>query len=283
MRLSIRRFPVALMVVGALSATAHAQKAPALPDLVKLANEYLVKYGHDLGAVAADEEFMQYETSTGRMGTPKRVNSVIVLLGQDNGSIGNFRDVVAIDNVPVRPKDDRLAALFKKPSAESVGSAQTMTDDAVNAYLSPQLHVLDKPTVSLDLLRPENQGNYNFKLEGMKTINGVQTAVVKITEKGKGHLMPNASAIGRYWIDPATGAIHQTELGFSLTGGNVVSTVKYVKDPQLGVLVPSELSETIEMSSAGGGMSNMGTGGDGGAHQGLEGRATYSKYRRAGA
>jgi hypothetical protein len=33
------------------------------------------------------------------------------------GSIGNFRDVVAIDTVPVRPKDDRLAALFKSPSA----------------------------------------------------------------------------------------------------------------------------------------------------------------------
>jgi hypothetical protein len=281
----VRWFPV-LLVVSALSvAPVAAQKAPALPDLLKLAGDYVTQYAHQLGAVCADEEFMQYETTSGRMGTPKRVNSQVVLLGQDDGSIGNFRDLVAIDSVPVRPKDDRLAALFKQPGPQSVGSAEAMTDDAVKAYISPNLHLLDKPTLALDLLRAENQSNYTYKIEGNKTVDGTPVVVLKFNEKGKGHLMTSASAVGRYWIEPATGAVHQTELGFIGQGvPNIHATVKFTKDTQLGVLVPSELSETIEASSANAGMSDMGGGGaTTSQHQGLEGRATYAKYRRPGA
>jgi hypothetical protein len=269
-----------LLGVVLSAAPLHAQKAPPLPDLLKLAGDYVVQYAHQLGVVVADEEFTQYETSSGHMGTPKRVNSQVVLLGQDDGSIGQFRDVVAIDTVPVRPKDDRLAALFKAPTPASVASAQTMTDDAVKAYISPNLHVLDMPLMALDQLRTENQANYTYKIEGNKTLNGVQTVVLRFNEKGKGHLMTNASALGRYWIDPATGAVCQTELGFSSAGANIHGTVTFAKDKQLGVLVPSELSETVEASSPATGMNNMG--GGGGARDAREGRATYTKYRRAG-
>jgi hypothetical protein len=282
----VRWFPVLLVLASLPLAPLRAQKAPALPDLLKLASDYVMQYAHQLGAVAADEEFTQYETSSGRMGTPKRVNSQVVLLGQDDGSVGSFRDVVAIDNVAVRPKDDRLQKLFKAPTAESVGSAQAMTDDAVKAYISPNLHFLDKPLLAIDLLRAENQANYTYKIEGNKAVDGVQTVVVKFNEKGKGHLMTNATAVGRYWIEPATGAVRQTELGFGGLNGNIHSTVKFTKDAQLGVLVPSELAETVETSSSAVGMSDMGSGGSGGmsgTHEGLEGRATYTKYRRAGA
>ena len=98
--------------------------------------------------------------------------------------------------------------------------------------------------------------------------------------------MTNATAVGRYWIEPATGAVRQTELGFGGLNGNIHSMVKFTKDAQLGVLVPSELTETVETSSSAVGMSDMGSGGSGGmsgTHEGLEGRATYTKYRRAGA
>jgi hypothetical protein len=275
-----RWFPVLLAFVAFSGAALRAQKAPPLPDLMKLAGDYVVQFAHQLGAVAADEEFTQYETSSGHMGTPKRVNSQVVLLGQDDGSVGNFRDVVAIDSVPVRPKDDRLPNLFKSPTAASVGSAQEMTDDAVRAYISPALHLLDRPLLALDLLRAENQATYTYKIESTKTVDGVPTVVVKFNEKGKGHLMKDASAVGRYWIDPANGTVHQTELGFTGQNANIRSTVKFTKDAQLGVLVPSELSETIETSSAAAGMSDMGGGGNMSAHEGYEGRATYTKYRR---
>ncbi len=97
--------------------------------------------------------------------------------------------------------------------------------------------------------------------------------------------MADAAAVGRYWIEPATGVVRQTELGFTAQNANVHGTVKFTKDAQLGILVPSELTETVEASSGGAGMSNMGaaSGGMSGSHEGLEGRANYSKYRRPGA
>ena len=271
-----------LLALVLLPASLHGQKPPALPDLLKSASDYVTQFAHQLGTVAADEEFMQYETSTGRMGTPKRINSVVVFMGQDDGSIGAFRDVVAIDSVPVRPKDDRLAALFRSPSAASVTTAQQMSDDAVRAYMNPNLHLLDRPLLALDLLRAENQATWTYKIEGMKSVDGVQTAVVKFNEKGKGYLTANLSAVGRYWIEPATGAVRQTELGFS-GGGNLHGTVKFTKAAQLDVLVPSELSETVELSAGGNGMGEMGGatgGGQMGARQAFEGRATYANYRR---
>src|SRR5947209_758283 len=97
MPLRFRRwFAVLLLLVSPAGAVLCAQKAPALPDSLTLAGDYLTQYAHQLGAVAADEEFTQYETSSGRMGTPKRVNSHILLLGQADGTIGSFRDVVGI-------------------------------------------------------------------------------------------------------------------------------------------------------------------------------------------
>lgn len=267
-----------------LAARPIAQKPPALPELLTLANGYVADYAQKLDAVAAEEEFTQYETSSGRMTTPKRVMSAIVLIGQSDGPILDFRDVVAIDNVPVRAKDDRLAAMCTSITPEAVANAQHLTDEAVRAYYSPNLHVLDRPTAALDLLRPGNADNYTFKMDGMKNVNGVQAAVLSFKEKGRGHLMPNAAAVGKFWVGAADGAIQQTELGFIADNINVHATVKFANDPQLHVLVPSELFEQVETSGSGSNMSNMGAASEGGlgAHQALEGRAVYSKYRRLG-
>ena len=56
-------------------------------------------------------------------------------------------------------------------------------------------------------------------------------------------------------------------------------TTNYTQDPGPGLWVPSEVSQMVDLTS-GGGMSNMGAGGNMGARQSLESRATYSKFRR---
>jgi len=264
-------------------ARVRAQKAPPLPDLLQIAADAVAQYTQQLGAVAAEEEFTQYETSSGRISTPKRLNCVVVLFPQQDGAIVTFRDLVGIDTVPVRPGDDRLAALFKSASDASLASAQEMTDDAVKAYYSPNLHLLDKPTLALDFLRAANQANSTFKIEGMKNMDGAQVAVLRFSEKGTGHLMNDASAIGRIWIEPATGAVHQTELGFVARAANIHATVKFARDASLGLFVPSELFEQVEATAIGTGTNNMGVAagsGDLGGRQAMEGRARYSGYRR---
>jgi hypothetical protein len=280
----VRRSLLALVVLAMLSwSRVEAQKAPALSDLLKLAADSVAQYAQQLGTVAADEEFTQYETSSGRMSTPKRLNSVVVLYPQNDGAIINFRDLVGIDTVPVRPKDDRLAALFKSPTDASINSAQEMTETAVKAYFSPNLHLLDRPLLALDLIRAANQENSTFKVEGMKKMDGADVAVLKFNEKGTGHLLNAAAAIGRVWIEPGSGAIHQTELGFVSKAANIHATVKFAKDPTLGLFVPADLFEQIEASAAGAGTNNLGGAsgsGDLAGRQSMEGRAQYSAYRR---
>jgi hypothetical protein len=284
MPVRVIRWSVVLVVALSLSWTPlQGQRPPALPDLLKTATDALAQHTRDLGAVAADEEFMQYDTASGRMGTPKRLGSVVVFYTQSNGSIATFRDLAAIDTVLVRPKDDRLAALFKSPVLDaSLASAQSLTEDAVNAYYSPNLRILDNPMIALNLLRTANEDISSYKAEGTKTMNGTQVVVLRFTEKGKGRLMADAKTIARFWIDLATGAVHQTELGFAMASANILSTVKFSKDSQLGLFVPSELFEQVEASAASTGINNMGAGGNA-SRLAMEGRARYSGYRRLNA
>ena len=220
---------VAFAALFLASGSAAGQKGPALPDILKLGADYLAQYAERLGAVAADEEYTQYETSTGRMSTPKRINAHVVWLGVSDGAVESFRDVVGIDSVPVRPKDQRLLDLFRAPKDASRPQAQEMTDLSVRQYIDGNLHLLDQATLALEFLRAANQEHSAFKLEGVKTMNGAQMAVLKFTEKAQPRLVPsseNAAAVGRFWIETATGTVRQTELGLTARGFNVHTSVK---------------------------------------------------------
>lgn len=275
---------VALAALFLASGSAAAQKGPGLPDLLKLSADYLAQYAERLGAVAADEEYVQYETTTGRMTTPKRVNAHVVWLGVSEGAVENFRDVVGIDSVPVRPKDERLLDLFKTPKDASRPQAQEMTDNSVRQYIDGNLHLLDQAMLAFEFLRAANQERSTFKLEGVKNMNSAQVAVLKFNERAQPRLVPSpehAPAVGRFWIETATGTVRQAELGLSARGFNVHTVVKYAADGATSLWLPVEMVQHCQVS---GGMSsvgsNMGAGGGYSVRQELEGRATYTNYRR---
>lgn len=276
--------PLIAASICLVAATAAAQKDPALPDLLKAGSDYLVQYSEKLGALVGEEEYVQADTSTGLMGTPKRVGSDVAWLGLGDGLIEGFRDVTNIDHVAVRPKDDRLAGLFKSPGPSTRTDARRLSDDSIRFYISSNLHALDEPTLALAFLRKDNQERSSFKLEGMKKIDGAQTAVVKFTEQKTPRLIPsqeNVPAVGRFWIEPATGAVRQTQLVLSGRTSNIQVTVKYAPDTATGLMLPVEMFQQFDVSGAApGGVSNMGAGGGYGTHQSLEGRAHYSKFTR---
>ena len=190
----------------------------------------------------------------------------------------------AIDNAPVRQRDDRLLALFKTVAATSVQQATDLNEDAVRHYLSPNLHALDQPLIALEFLVKENQERSTFKLESVKSMNGAQVAIVKFNERGTERLVPSAEggpAVGRVWIDVATGTVRQSELGLVGKVANITVTVKYAADEATGLWLPVEMVQHFDISSGGSGASsNMGSGAGYGAHQSLEGRATYTKFRQ---
>jgi hypothetical protein len=265
-----------------LPLVAAAQKAPAVEDLLKAGGEYLATFAQQLGAAGADEEYTQYDMSSGRMGTPRRVNSSVVWLGTSGGVIDNFRDVVAIDRAPIRPKDDRLMALFQAPTGTSRSEARRLSESAVQQYLDANLHALDEPMQALAFLRAANQDRSTFKVEGTKKMDGTQVAVLRFTEKPGEPLVPSPEqtpATGRFWIDPASGTVHQTEL--ALTGRSYIVrvTVPYALNAATSLWLPREMYQTAEVSAAGAADSSGRASAGYGGRVALEARATYTNFR----
>jgi hypothetical protein len=266
-----------------LPAAIVAQKGPSAPDLLTIEATYLTGYAEKLGAVAADEEFTQIDMGSGRMGTPRRVNSSVVWLGLSGGSIDGFRDVVAIDRAPLRTKDDRLMALFQTPTSSSRDAAHQLTENAVTQYLDPNLHALDQAMLALDFARAANQDRSTFKVEGTKTLKGAQVVSLRFVEKKGQPLIPTpqkSAAAGRLWVDPADGTVHQTELTLNGDSFSQKVTVTYAANAETSLWLPIEMYLQSEVSGPGA-VDSSGRGAAGyGGRQAFEGRVTYTNFRR---
>jgi hypothetical protein len=261
-----------------------AQKTPAVTDLLAFGAKYVAGYAEHLGATAADEEYLQYDMSSGRMGTPRRVNCSVVWLGLTGGAIDGFRDVVALDRAPVRPKDDRLMTLFQPPTAGARGAAHQMTENAVAQYLDPNLHLFDDAMQALDFLREANQARSTFKAEGVKNMKGTQVAVLRFTEKSGTPLLPtpeNTPAAGRFWMDVTDGTVRQSELTLSGKAYSLKVTVTYAANAATSQWLPAEMFQQSEVNAPGApDSSGRGAAGYGGRVV-FEARATYTNFRHA--
>ena len=275
-------FGLALCAACWLSGSVQAQKGtPALPDILRSAGDYLVQYSQRLQAVVAQEEYLQMDTGGGQINHTRRLSADVVLVGLGRGLVAMYRDTYAIDTKPLHDRSDRLRKLFEEPPGPPVGPlqyAQRFTEESVRAYVTSNLHALDSPFVPLDLVRAENQQRLTFKLDGVKTTDGAQVAVLKFTERGAPSLVLTPADVpvsGRLWIDVASGAVRQTEVIVSNKQINLRGSVVYALDKGLGLWLPAELAQTFEMSSTG-------AGGSGGInlHESFEGHAKYSKYQQ---
>src|SRR5262245_15878232 len=113
-RCKFRWVPLMLALPGLALPAIEAQKGPALEDVLHAGADYLVQYSERLSVVAAEELYTQYETSSGKMGTPKRLTADYLMVGLGGGGLAGFRDVVAIDNRALGAREDRLFKLLQK-------------------------------------------------------------------------------------------------------------------------------------------------------------------------
>jgi hypothetical protein len=275
--------PFAVMFALVIGSAAVTGQKPAAADILNSAAAYLVSYAEKIGTIAAEEEYTQRDaTATLRA---QRLHSDVVIVGFDKGVVATFRDVFAIDNRPVRQRDDRLLELFHGPVTDAAqAQANALSDEGVRYYISPNLRAFDSPTLALDVLLQENQGQSEFSLDGIKTIDGAQVAILKFNARNTQTVIKTsegAALSGRFWIEAATGTVRQTEMVISSRRFMFKVNTKYALDPGLALWLPVEVFQQTDMSGGAGGLSNMGAGGHMGSRQALEGRASYSKFRRA--
>jgi hypothetical protein len=279
---------LALLAVLLASAAPEAQNRPALPDVLKAAADYTVKYAQQISAIVGEEQYTQHDTSSGQLRGSRRLKADFAIVGLDGGQVVSFRDVYELDGTALRERQERLAPLFGTPAdSAKLEQAQELSTESVRQYLSPNLRVLDQPLVPLEFIRAENQPRFQFKLDNVRKMDGKDVAIVRYTETGAERFIKsptNTPVTGRLWIEAQTGAVRETELSFSGKDFNLRAAVKYKNDAQLGLWLPSEMTQTSDIRAAGdGGISNMGAGGGLGVRESLEARAYYSNFRKVSA
>jgi hypothetical protein len=276
---------IALAVVSAPQQRAVATSAQAEP-----VSRVLELAGHAVGDLLAtltgavlEEDYIQqagsFDMST-RPGLSRRLRSDLVVTADADVGWVEFRDVYEVDGKAVRDRDDRIVALFAKPSANALDQARRIVSEGARFNLTPTGVRLDRtinlPLAALRYLMGGSQARSTFRRDGIARIGDRQAVVLRFRESGQPRIIQtpdNSAAEGAFWIEDGTGRVLRSELSLRTRSGsggvNAVIRVDFGSDERLRLWRPMEMSEryTIEQNI-------------GGAVVTMSGRATYSNARK---
>ncbi len=284
-----------LSVAGAipvLLAAAPAMQTPHLPDLLRLAADYHADYATRVSGASLDEEYQLIDVTGGKMQAVTRISSDLVFVNL-NGGVTALRDAYAVDTKPLRPRAARITTLLAAPATPSFKDWETVIRFPAESSVYFALDIIlkvNEPTTALRFIAASTQASLKYKLQGQKKINGIQTVGLNFDEpaaQDKKYLLgtrSNGRASGRLWIDPATGAVHQTDLWVDSKGESANVTVKYAAHPALGLLLPSETNEQYDEREAASGPRDDSRGvpsGRAGSRISFQAQAKYSKPAHA--
>ena len=253
---------------------ASSQVAPPLPESLRSAGAWLREYERQAPAIVAEERYEQVaRKSVPPTAVSRRLRSdVLVITDEAAGWVG-FRDVFEVDGRPVRDRDERLANLILKPHAEILRQAKRIAEESarfnVNVEGIDVRRTVNMPMTALRFIRLQNQHRSTFKTEGVTTVNGVRAVVVRFDERAQPRIIATsdrAAAHGRVWIEPGSGQIVRSELGFETKGLATTITVTFAPEPKVGLWVPISMDEEYRI-------------GIGDALL-VQGHATYSNFRK---
>ena len=242
------RFAIAACLLFTLvSSPAIGQELP-LTDLLARAAEYHASYRARVSGASVEEHYSLTRVVAGRMETPIRFVSDVVLLNV-NGRITGLRDPFTVDNVRLRERESRIVNLLTEPTLEGWKRAQAYAAEQNFRFLFDLILQLNDPAIALQFISSEMQPKMTFKIEKQEKLDGVPVVRIGFKENaevGKGAVLGtggNAVAAGRLWIDPATGAVLKTELWANSPNESVTNTVVYAKGKELDLWLPSKMTE----------------------------------------
>lgn len=270
-------------MAAGLTLRVGAQPEPTLPELLRLGAEYVAAYPARASGVVLEEHYRLTEISGGRMRTPKRIASDVILVnGNDQTLI--VRDTFAIDTNPTRERTPRVSTVLRSLTQENWQKAQEFSRESAYQFIANIVILGSDPALGFRLLAAANQPKLLYRLDGRKKLKDVAVTGVRFQEptaRDKVYLLGtpgNAAASGRFWLDPATGAIHQIDLWLEAPTETASIEVKFAVDPALRLLLPSELSGTFEERELGAGPPGSATARN--VSRRVEGVAKYSNVRR---
>lgn len=226
---------------------------PTVPQLLTAAGAYIADYERSFATIVSEERYEQTANMAAARGGPSRRVMKSDLLTYHSGDAGwiAFRDVVEVDGVPVPDRTERLLKLVYEPTSHALDDALRSTIESGRYNIGNMARTINVPTIGLVFLRRENQARAAFEFDGMKTLGTMRVALVKFRERSTPRMIltpDNTAATGRFWIEPDSGRVIQTEFTLTSRRYSARIVVEYADQPKLAVWVPVRMVEEYETS-----------------------------------
>lgn len=279
-----------LVAISAALPRPGAAQEPSLDAVLARAAGYVAAFQQQLSGIVSEETYSQEVTpllSTSRtVRVDRRTLKSDLLLVRPEGSdrYVEFRDVFEVDGRPVRDRQDRLTRLFLEPSASSDAQVQAIITQSARYNIGDVQRTMNTPMLAIGFLLPAYQPQFRFEPArnrlpdvatrsdsalGTAAAFGVTSDmwVIAFRESLRPTLIRTLAgadfpAQGRFWVDPATGAVLMTELVLSSPDVEAVVDVSYQSARLLGFRVPVAMRERYHVRT-----------------ERMAGAATYGRFR----
>ena len=270
----VRRVIPIVMAVAA--GVASGAQPPEVGAVVDRAADYVAAYSRDFVGIVAEEAYRQEVKGAPQIDArglaqdgPRQKrdlkSDILVVRAPAGDRWIQFRDVFDVDGKPVRDRAERLARLFLEPSPSSQQQVQAIAAESARYNIGDVARTVNLPMLALTVFEPENRPWFAFtgrrKKEGLWELDYREERGNTMIRTSSGQSMP---ARGKFLVEADSGRIVATELSVDEESVRAQIEVTYGLEPAVGLLMPREMREKY--------VTRRGTT--------IEGRATYSKFRR---
>ena len=263
-----------VVTAALMCGTSVAATDTPLVQLLDRASAYVCGYVHEFSTVVAEERYVQHSRPMAGIDAQSAVSQhaeltsdLLFVKPESLESWLTFRDVYAVNGRPVRDREERLAKLFVNERPGAIDRATEIAAEGYRYNVGLKERTVANPLIAIALLQPQYRERFEFRLSGIDTSLGPDAWIVKFKERSRPTILRtpdnrNVSAMGRFWIDGASGRVMQTELETS-TGDKVLTIFAY--DERLQLDVPVEMRDIAWLNGTA-----------------ITGAASYTNFRRFG-
>jgi hypothetical protein len=159
-----------------------------------------------------------------------------------------FRDVLEVDGMRVRDRDERLAKLFLAKATGGFEQAQRISAESTRFNLGSMTRTINNPALPLAVIRADQQDRFKFTLGKADPSIGEGVWIIEFQEVKPPTLVSGRAgtdlfAKGRLWIDVDSGRLLKSEMSLAQPMLHAIVTTTYRIDEKFAVAVPARMDE----------------------------------------
>src|SRR5689334_15395572 len=243
---------------------ARTDPAPTLDDLLHRTAWYLDFFIDQFENVVAEESYAQdastplpsYTPVPGRGGAMPMTSAAdvsrarhrdlrsdfLLVKAPDTSALVAFRDVLEVDGIAVRDRQQRLARLFLNASPDAMTQAERIGDEGARYNLGNMRSTLGNPVLALGVVQLSYQPRFKFSLGKEDRSVGAGVWMLDYQETAspamvRGEAGRDLFAHGRLWIEATTGRVLKTELRVEQPAIRALVTTVFRMDDRFTIAV----------------------------------------------